>query len=236
MISYGLETDIQYPSLRRYLPSPASFNTCACSVSFHCPDSSWSGGQFICQYGNNCTKGSVLWSVPGFVKACSSAETAYRTELHCLFSQSCINTILSLYNVDMPSRLPLPAMTYNVAALNSSIPSRFLPNDSIETILDQLAVEEWKYEPTFEVYYKVCAPIKCTYTISQRMDILYTISTVVSFFGGLTVVFRLFIPMFVAFIHLVIFHGRNQQWFTREMMFRNPTSKVEIDSICDISS
>ena len=79
MTAYGVDVDIQYPSLRRYLPSPPSFNTCACSVALHCPDPSWSGGQFICQYGNNCTKGSVVWGVPGFVKACNDmGQTDFR--------------------------------------------------------------------------------------------------------------------------------------------------------------
>lgn len=57
------------------------------------------------------------------------------------------------------------------------------------------------------------------------MNVIYTVSTVLSFFRGLTVVFRILAPMIVAFIYSVIFYRQTQQQFTQEMVAENSTGK-----------
>lgn len=184
-------------------PAPSTFNECACSVAFDCPDPMRSGGQFICEYGYNCTLGTVVWSIPGIVKSCIFLEKILSSDLRCFFNQTCINIILSMYNVDLPKRSPLTAATLAITALNSSVPSRFLPNDTIFVIGSNLMVEEWQFSIDYEHYYASCAPSSCTYTISRRLDIIYIITTIVGLFGGVSLSLRIIIPIVAELIYWV---------------------------------
>ena len=207
MFACGIENGIQYQTFRvndkwitrQYSPAPSAVNGCACGVSYNCPDPLWSGGQFICERGENCVAGTVVWSIPGLVKACISLELMLASDLRCFYNQTCIDTLLSMYNVDLPDRLPLPAATLAIRPLNSSIPSRFLPNDTLRKIMDRGFIDEWKTNIDYNNYYATCAPATCTYTLSQRLDLIYIVTTIISAFGGLTVILRLLVP-FVAYL------------------------------------
>ncbi|CAF1630804.1 unnamed protein product [Adineta ricciae] len=211
----GVESGMTYQSLvingtssiRRYSPAPASLDACACSVSLDCPGPA---GYFFCVKGNNCTAGTSVWATPGIRSSCLRIGGMLNTDLRCFFDQTCLDTVRSLYNVDMPTRLPLSAATLAVPVLNSSISSRFSPNDSFGTILDQLMVDEWIIEGNFEGYYKICAPPACTYTYSQRLDVFYVAATITGLIGGLIVIFRLIIPMAARIVHWLLAYCRKR--------------------------
>jgi hypothetical protein len=189
--------------LRRYSPAPSAFNACSCSVSESCPDPSWSYGHIICKNGNNCTKGDIVWSVPGLTKSCSAVETLYFSDFRCFFNQTCLDILLSMFNVDMPNRLPLPRATRAIVALNSSESFAFSPTEKLDTLAGKLLVDKWKLEPNFVGYYRKCAPNLCTYTIKRKMDIVYVVTTVIGLLGGLTVIMRLLVPVTVRFMHSI---------------------------------
>lgn len=219
IMASGIENGIQYQisqvngswTVGHYSPAPSTFDECACSVAFNCPDPMRSGGQFICKYGYNCALGTVVWSIPGIVKSCIFLEKVLSSDLRCFFNQTCINTILSLYNVDLPKRNPLPAATLAITALNSSVHSRFLPNDTIMTILSDLMIEEWQFSIDYDNYYAACAPASCTYTISQQLDLIYTVTTIVGIFGGLSLSLKKIIPIVVQLIYWVFITRRERQ-------------------------
>jgi hypothetical protein len=189
--------------LRRYSPAPSAFNACSCSVSESCPDPSWSYGHIICKNGNNCTKGDIVWSVPGLTKSCSAVETLYFSDFRCFFNQTCLDILLSMFNVDMPNRLPLPRATRTIIALNSSESFAFSPTEKLDTLAGKLLVDKWKLEPDFAGYYRICAPNLCAYTVKRKMDIVYVVTTVIGLLGGLTVIMRLLVPVTVRFIHSI---------------------------------
>ncbi|UJR34695.1 hypothetical protein I4U23_027472 [Adineta vaga] len=211
----GVESGMAYqplminstPSIRRYSPAPANLSTCACSVSLDCPGPA---GFFFCVKGNNCPAGTSVWATPGIRSSCLRLGGMLNTELRCFFDQTCLDMIRSLYNVDLPTRLPLPVATLAVPVLNNSVPSRFSANDSFGTILNQLMVDTWDIEGNFEDYYKICAPAVCTYTYSQRLDIFYVVATIAGLIGGLLVIFRLIIPMGARFIHWLFVYCRKR--------------------------
>lgn len=216
--------------IRRHSPAPSSFDECACSVAFNCPHSMWSGGLITCYHGDNCIIGSVAWKTPGIALACTAIESILTTDYRCFFDQTCIDMLLSVYNYDMPGRLPLPAATLAITAMNSSIPSRFLPNDTMATLVDELFLEEWDIRPNFEGYYKKCAPATCTYKITQQFDIVYIFTTILGLCGGLVIVVRLIIPRCVQLIYLAAV-----QWRSRNSNV-NSTNAVTDQSRSSLSS
>ena len=181
--------------LRRFSPAPLTPNTCACSVAADCPDPSWFMGNFVCQYGRNCTAGTVVWRFPGYLGACNTAEAFFKSSLECLFNQTCIDIILSMFNVDIPDRLPLSADTLTIKALNASQLSSFKSNDTLDTISRKLMIDEWIIEPSYEAYYNECAPVACTYVLNRRMDLVYVATSMIGLIGGLSVSLSLLIPV-----------------------------------------
>ena len=235
LFASGLEGDIRFQSievngktfLQRYSPAPSAFNACACSVARSCPDSVWSGAQFLCYYGDNCTAGSTVWSIPGFIKSCTAFDSIFGSDLRCFFSRTCIDTLLSMYNVDMPKREPLPSATLNIEVLNSSALLSFSPNDTMENMLDELMIDDWKMRTNYVGYYNSCAPARCTYTITRRTNLLYAVTLITTFFGGLAISFRLFVPICVRFVHWI--------WIHRHHYYSNTNDQRSTRSSCGIS-
>lgn len=225
----GIENGIQHQifqvngswTSRYHSLAPSTLNECACSVAFDCPDPMWSGGQFICRYGHNCTLGTIVWSIPGIVKSCIFFEKILSSDLRCFFNRTCLNIILSMHDFDMLRRNPLPAASLNITALNSSVPSRFLPNDTLLVIFSNLMVEEWQFSIDYEHYYASCAPNSCTYTISRRLDVIYIVTTIVGLFGGVSLTLRLLIPIVAKLIYWVfitrpgrhVMENRGKIWY-----------------------
>lgn len=193
----GMNHEIDTLSLRRYSPAPIVFNVCACSVSYDCPELNWSAGEFQCYYGRNCTRGTVIWTVPGMVRSCTPLDSVMSSDLRCFYDQSCVDQVLLLYNVDMPDRPPLSTLTRSIKALHWSSNSSFSPNDTVKDILSKSMIEQWPLESNFDGYYETCAPSMCQYTISKRFDIGYIVQNIATIFGGFVVTLRLLVP-FVA--------------------------------------
>jgi hypothetical protein len=213
--------------LRRYSPAPRAFNACSCSVSESCPDSSWSAGHIICKNGNNCSKGDIVWSVPGLTKSCTIAKTLYLSDFRCFFNQTCLDILLSMFNVDMPNRLPLPEVTRAMVALNSSESFAFSPNEKLDKIADKLFVDKWRIQPDFVGYYSICAPNSCVYTIKRKLDIVYVVTTVIGLLGGLTVIMRLLVPVTLRFIHSIVSQWKRSSSDTDDRMPENDAGKNE---------
>lgn len=211
--------------LRRFSPAPATLDTCACSVALNCPDSGWSLGNFVCQYGRNCTTGTSVWRFPGLLAACNTGEGVFVSDLQCLFNQTCVNTMLSMLYVDMPDRLPLSSDTLAIKALNASLPSKYHQNDSVDTIGRTLMIEDWIIESDYEAYFKQCAASFCTYILNGRMGLAYIVTAIIGLVGGLSVSLRLIIPL-----ALYIFHGlwcRFRQFLTRNHHDESRTMRGE---------
>ena len=211
--------------IRRYSPAPPAFNVCACSVAFSCPDPLMTGAPFLCQYGDNCTAGTISWTVPGMITACTYYELLLGSDLRCFFNKTCIETMLSMYNVDMSRRLSLPEAAFRFVPLNSSVESRFLPTTKIQTLFDEFMLEEWTTLPYYEGHYRACAPPACTYTTVRRLDRLYVVSTIIAFFGGLAVVFRLLVPILVRMGYWMKHHWRHR-WCNTNGQRAGPMDRV----------
>ena len=137
------------------------------------------------------------------VQGCTDVESQLTSDLRCFFDQACVDALLATYNYDIPNRPALSPSTLAVRALSSSMPTRFKTDDTLGALFDQLMIEEWNITGDFDAYYGVCAPNTCTYTFSQRLDIVHVVATLVGLFGGLVVILRLLVPVGVQLIDYV---------------------------------
>lgn len=129
-----------------------------------------------------------LANVSGIFVGCSAIESLLQSTMECLFDWSCLETIHTF----IPS-----SNIAGVYALNRN-QTKFVPNTSIEIIINNLFVENWSMNASFSNYYAQCAPILCTYTIIQRNNALYVLTKLLGIYGGLTAALRLCVPLIVA--------------------------------------
>lgn len=81
--------------------------------------------------------------------------------------------------------------------LNDTIPSRFEPSTPLYLIIEQLMVESWSKEISYNSYYSKCAPLYCTYSVTQRRDVILIVTILLGLFGGLNVVLKLLTPLII---------------------------------------
>ncbi|CAF1152540.1 unnamed protein product [Adineta steineri] len=125
------------------------------------------------------------WAVPGMLSGCLPLDSMLESTLECLYDQTCIDKISD--------------------ALDSSIRytpliadhTRFHPINimKLDNITNQFFIEKWSESVSFEAYFNACHTDKCSYTISKRFNIGYISSTVITFYGGLSVGLTLTIPL-----------------------------------------
>ncbi|CAF1449799.1 unnamed protein product [Adineta steineri] len=103
-----------------------------------------------------------------------------------------------------------PPVLKNVTALDSSLPSQYFEDSTIEYLLNNLMIEEWNSTQMYDRYYDECQPIECTYTIRTRNSILYVITILIGLIGGLTTVSKIFVPILVKIIVYCFRKWRNK--------------------------
>ncbi|CAF1391503.1 unnamed protein product [Rotaria sordida] len=168
------------PGMQLVAPVPQVYSNCRCDVSLSCIEQS-----AIYDTVDTTTK---LFSIPGIYSGCFVMESLLQSTLECFYNQTCIEQLSSYF---------LSNTSLAVTTLDSSLPSRFFENSTIQELVDKLMVEQWNLSTTFESYYSACQPIKCTYSYMKKHDVIYMITTMFGLVGGLMTILKLVVPRFV---------------------------------------
>ncbi len=129
-----------------------------------------------------------VFDVPGFYTGCYVIESLLQSSLECFYNQSCIDKLRAY----LPSSAPMKE-----TMLDSSLPSHYFINSTIEDLVDHLMIEQWNASPIYEKYYNGCQPTQCTYTDETRNDVLYIVTTLFGIVGGLITVLKFIVPRLV---------------------------------------
>ncbi|CAF0824433.1 unnamed protein product [Adineta ricciae] len=140
-------------------------------------------GQFCsCETSSTCTRSKLenmnyLTRLVGLVVGCLPVHGLRLSTLDCLYSSECLKKLAIFVK---SSFVPSP--------LNESTPSRFTPISStpIGTLIDELFIESWQNSSNYSSYYSICAPSNCRYTYVERNGFVYTLTTILGLYGGLT--------------------------------------------------
>jgi hypothetical protein len=151
--------------------------------------------------GCNCaTSASCIQSskpyVPGFVVGCLPLQSFLRSTFECLYNQSCVDIISSYVNASVIPR-----------ALSNT--SRFASNLLTNDIVQEMFIESWSLNVSYENFFQQCKPISCSYTLIGRYNVLYVVTTIVGLYGGLTVLLKLVVPVAVHRIHKLVRRQRH---------------------------
>jgi hypothetical protein len=136
-------------------------------------------------------------NVPGFRVGCYPLEALFQSTLECLYNVTCIDQLKSMYNQSNITFNPLDA------TLSS-------PNMTVQSLLDVLLIERWETSVVYENYYATCTPLSCVYTFSGQVSLVYTVTTIIGLYGGLSVALKVIIPLLVKIGHYVITRHRQR--------------------------
>jgi hypothetical protein len=162
--------------------SPIHYSDCNCVPSPTCVEPS-----AIYNYGNPV----ALFIVPGVYTGCYIIESLLQSTLECFYNQTCIRELRSYLVLISP---------IIATALNSSLPSQYFINSTIEDLVNHLMVEEWKSSQMYDGYYNACQPAQCTYTHETKNDIIYIVTALIGLVGGVITVLKLVVPRLVKLV------------------------------------
>jgi hypothetical protein len=136
----------------------------------------------------------VLFYIPGLWLGCYVTESLFGSTLECYFNQSCLDTIYQLI-VSM-SKYPFNA----TAMIYNSSNTQYDTTTKLQEIIEQLMIEQWNDQISFNSYFRQCDPVLCVYTYNKQGDLAYVLTTTIALIGGLTTVLKIIIPPMVEFL------------------------------------
>ncbi|CAF1409700.1 unnamed protein product [Adineta steineri] len=140
----------------------------------------------------NKTGSYPLFTVPGYYFGCYASESMFHSSFECFFNQTCIQRIYNLIHLTSSDPFNATAMQLNGSHYNATT--------SVQDITDNLMIEEWNNETSFQFYYKQCNPYLCSYSYDVKGDISYVIAITFGLIGGLTTILKTIIPSIVLMI------------------------------------
>lgn len=129
-------------------------------------------------------------TLPGILISCLPMESLLHSTLECFFNETCLNIIISYLNHSKRS-------STSFSALNIS---RFLPETTVETLMNESFIEEWMINTSYAQYFNQCQPSFCQYSKEERNNALYIFTMIISLYGGLKTVLTFLIPMLITTI------------------------------------
>ncbi|CAF4644348.1 unnamed protein product, partial [Rotaria sp. Silwood2] len=137
------------------------------------------------------------WFVPGFRVGCNPIESLLQSTLECLYDVTCIDKIKpNNFTSDVTFR------ALNLTRSSSSV--------LVQSLVDIVMVEQWNVNVLYEYYYRACAPLYCTYSLSKRFGKFYVFTTIIGLSGGLTVILKLTVPLAVKFARYIVMYRRRR--------------------------
>ena len=182
-ITHGNAIMSTYVSNWRFIPSsvinsstirtrPVWYGNCSCAKSSQC---------LLPMSIDNAT-------FPGLSVGCLPSTVLLQSTLECFFNQTCLET---LHNALFDS-VHIPSLPTSVAMSN-----RFPSNTLVGSLFDELFIESWFRQIDYETFFQTCEVSLCTYIYTQKLDILFVITSIIGLFGGLTIVLRIVCPLLI---------------------------------------
>ena len=164
------------PDHFHYFPIYNDDNNCSCALGRTClkPMAFYESDIY------NYIKDMIIFIVPNLFVGCSFLDGLVQSSLECFFNDTCLRRILSMIETDR-----LPPMT-----ILDSNKTRYPINQSLDTIVESMMIEEWRDKINYTHYYNHCAPKYCTYEIKIQRSLWVVMTTIFALIGGLAKVWK----------------------------------------------
>lgn len=132
-------------------------------------------------------------SVPGILVGCYALESLQQSDFRYFYEQK---------NVDSLCRAVGLARGCEQRALDPTNTEDFSQDEPIGRILERMMINRWTQNVSYENYFDRCQPTECRYSFTEKVDVLFIITSVTALIGGLTNALQFLIPLFVRFTRL----------------------------------
>ncbi|UJR19439.1 hypothetical protein I4U23_022569 [Adineta vaga] len=186
VVFYTSKTLDSNETFLNFHPIPKNLGWCRCEVNDDCTES-----MSIFDYSNASDVFSPhVFIVPGLFTGCFAMQAVFQSTLECFYNQTCLDTIQKMIHSNK---------SIDMNILDQS-QTRFSPNSTLGTILNEMMLETWGDEIKYDQYYQQCSPILCSYTITKRNDITYIFTFLISLYGGVSIALRILISFLIRWI------------------------------------
>lgn len=124
--------------------------------------------------------------IPGFRVGCYPLNSVLQSTLECLYEQQCVDLLRNIFNISQP-----------FIALYNTTTGHFPSNATIYSIADELLIEKWYTSISYAQFFRICAVSRCSYSYSEKANVIYVITTLVGLYGGLTTSLKILSPIFI---------------------------------------
>ncbi|CAF3866540.1 unnamed protein product, partial [Rotaria sp. Silwood1] len=125
----------------------------------------------------------------GVIISCYILEGFLQSTFECLYDQECVDK------------------THTFPALNLSInPSRFPINSTVESVLNELMIENFTNSLSYSDYFTQCSPSSCIFSYIDKFNIIEGITTLISLYGGLMIICQLFAVIIIKILPYRLVH------------------------------
>ena len=153
---------------------------------------------------------NALAMVDGFFGSCTSFDAILASNLTCLYNVECLKRLFDYFP--------------NLNMSNTHMPLKST-NRSLYDRLTNLLIEEWSPTIDYSKYFSQCAPLNCKYTTASQTDFIYTIVLLLSLYGGLTIILRLFVSLILQIslkrMNIIDFSRTFRKWIVHLNLFKS---------------
>ncbi|CAF1125518.1 unnamed protein product [Adineta steineri] len=169
---------------------PSNGNSCYCTSDFNCkaPSKIYDiYGEATQLIGNSNSK--ILMRINGFKASCLPVSAILLSTLECFYNQTCLNQLISFFSTNE-----------KFLAMNFSEQSRFTINSTVQMLVNELMIEGWMTNISYNKYFQQCAPNLCTYTKNDKYSFTFILTKIISLLGGFTLILGVSIQLIIKFI------------------------------------
>jgi len=127
---------------------------------------------------------SLFLHLSGLVIGCLPIESLFHSTLECFYNQTCLDLIR--HSIDS-------SKTFSILRK----PSNFSRETTFENLTKQMFIEEIRINQSYSTYFQQCQPLLCQFNQKQKQDFLEIFTSIVSFYGGLTVILHFLVRYLV---------------------------------------
>ena len=148
--------------------TPRRFDNCSCLNNKGCPRSA------IVVIDE--TRGQSVF-ISGMVVDCLMVDATLASTLECYHQSTCFSLLHPSPSIDIP-------------LLSNGTNTHFSVNDTVQVLLNGMMIDEVVADIDLNLFYSECNPSSCSYSYSQRLNFLYSLTIIIGVFGGLSTVLR----------------------------------------------
>lgn len=135
--------------------------------------------------------------VPGFRVGCDPLEALLQSTLECLYDYQCIS-LLNIMNGHLDDQFHTLDLTLSAV------------DATVESLVNSLMIDQWDMQVNYSAYYASCAPSSCTYSIEQKVDLIYLVTVILGFYGGLSAALKTLAQIIIKITKFILVRRRQR--------------------------